>query len=190
MKKGVNVFWLNYFRPNLFVKNINEINIFSLLKNGIKTVLIDLDNTLVPHFTKFPNKSAIAFIAKLTDAGIKVIVVSNNTKKRVETFCNFLRIDDFVYNAKKPLLTKVKKIIKKHNLDLDDIIVIGDQAITDIWMSNRLKLKSILVLPLVNINNSNEQNFIITFIEKFIYNKIQHSNLSTNNKVEENYDVI
>ncbi|MGL4948090.1 MAG: YqeG family HAD IIIA-type phosphatase [Mycoplasma sp.] len=185
--------YLNYLRPNLFQKSIADININSIKRSGVKYVLCDLDNTLVPHFTKLPNTYCINFLNELYDEGIKVIIVSNNSKKRVERFCDYVNVFDFVYNAKKPFVYKVKRIIKKHKIEREDVLVIGDQFITDVIMANRLQYKSILVLPLVDSVQGNFQNIIIAILDKLVYKYISHSNImggDNKDKMEEKYDII
>ena len=61
---------LNYFRPSLFVNNINDIIVDDLYNRGFRMVICDLDNTLVPHFTKFPTKMALDFVKKIRSQGI------------------------------------------------------------------------------------------------------------------------
>ncbi|MGL4950488.1 MAG: YqeG family HAD IIIA-type phosphatase [Mycoplasma sp.] len=185
--------YFNYLRPNLFLKSIADINVHSIKRSGIKYVFCDLDNTLVPHFTKLPNNFCTDFLNSLNNEDIKIIIISNNSKKRVENFCDYVEIYDFIYNAKKPFIYKVKKIMKKHDINPEDVIVIGDQFITDVIMANRLQFKSILVLPLVDSVQKNFQNFIVAILDKLIYKYIAHSNLTNENKenkLEEKYDII
>lgn len=186
----------NYIRPNMFVKSINDINPYLFKQLGIKYVFCDLDNTLVPHFTSIPTKSSIDFINKLHEYGIKLIIVSNNSKKRVEKFCILFNPDDFIYNAKKPFLSKIKRIIKKYNIDLNDAIMLGDQFITDVWVANRLGIKSVLVLPIIRSSNKNiyhdETNFLLRFLENYIYKKIQLTNMfnEITDKMVDKYEIL
>jgi predicted HAD superfamily phosphohydrolase YqeG len=64
--------------------------------------------------------------------GIKLAIVSNNTKKRVLAYTSKLQPDEIIYNAKKPLKRKISKMITKLDLEPDEIIFLGDQFITDI----------------------------------------------------------
>lgn len=184
--------WLNYLRPNLFVRDISKINVSSLKTNGVKLVVCDLDNTLVPHFNKFPNKFVYEFINQIKNEGLKIIIASNNTKKRVKRFVDKLSetitIDGYLYSCKKPLTYKVKKFLKENDLSASDTIVIGDQFITDILLANRLKAKSILVLPMVDPNKRNSNNFIQNILEKFIYKKLQLENTSIKTKGQSEFD--
>lgn len=183
---------LSYFKPSIFVQNIDDIHIDSLKLQGFKMVICDLDNTLVPHFTRTPTIKVINFIKQIRAQNLKFIIVSNNTKKRVKEFCKNLDIDDYVYSAMKPTLFKLKKIIAKHNIKLEDVIFIGDQIITDVWVANRLNCKSILTLPLVG-SYSNKKGWLINFIDKYIYMYLQNKNLLNNNeelKIEELYEIL
>ncbi len=186
----------NYVRPNMFVKRVEDINPMWFKKLGIKYVFCDLDNTLVPHFTSFPTKSSMLFLEELHKYGIKLIVVSNNTKKRVEKFCMYLSPDDFIYNAKKPFLGKIKKVIKKYDINVDDAIMLGDQFVTDVWTANRLGMRSVLVLPIISsLKNSmyhDETNVLLRFLENYIYKKIQLTNSLEviTHKMADDYEIL
>ncbi len=182
MKKNRNLF-LNYFRPNLFVETIDKIDIGYLRKIGIKAVFCDLDNTLVPHFTKFPTKKSINFCNSIQELGMKFIIVSNNNYKRVSVFSRMLGANDFVYKARKPFISKTKKMMLKHKLKPEEIIFIGDQFIFDIFLANRLKIRSILTLPIIS-DNEEKKNWFFSWLEEQIYKKIQHNNFSNEYHLE------
>lgn len=182
---------LTYFKPSIFVESIKDIHVNNLKLQGFKMVICDLDNTLVPHFTKTPTMTVINFIKQIRDQGLMFVIVSNNSKKRVKEFCKNLEIDGYIYSAMKPTLFKIKKFFRKNNVKLDDVIFIGDQVITDIWIANRLKCKSILTLPLVG--STNKKGWLISFIDKYIYMYLQNNNFINSNdelKVEELYEIL
>ncbi len=185
--------WLNYFRPNVFVKSYEELNPSNLKREGIRMLVCDLDNTLAPHFNKLPNMKAINFCRSVQEQGIVFVVISNNTKKRVERFCEVLQPNDFAYNAKKPLTWKVKKMMAKYRCEKDDVLIIGDQFITDVWLANRLGCKSILALPIVT-SSSEKNGFFLNVLEKFIYKKLQHNNVMNEiidkGSLEASYDIL
>lgn len=170
--------WLNYFRPNLFLKSYSDLNLFTLKKNGIRVLICDLDNTLAPHFTRLPNQKAKKFVTDVQELGIKFIVVSNNTKTRVEEFSKELKPDHYIWNAKKPLISKIKGVMEKYSVEPEELIILGDQFITDVWAANRIGCKSILVLPVVDQAKGAGSSLLIKFLDKFIYQKLQHNNIS------------
>ncbi|GAA5414538.1 YqeG family HAD IIIA-type phosphatase [Ureaplasma ceti] len=184
--------WLNYFRPNIFVNSIEDININNFKQQGFRMVICDLDNTLVPHFTKIPTKQAINFVRSIQKQGLLFIVVSNNSKKRVTEFCKILKPDDYVWNAKKPITKKVKKVIQKYNMNKEDVIFIGDQVVTDIWVSNRLQAKSILTLPIVS-STKEKNGWLLNLLDKFIYKYLQHNNMLNDKEeleIEDMYEIL
>jgi predicted HAD superfamily phosphohydrolase YqeG len=65
-------------------------------------------------------------------SGIKLAIVSNNSKKRVLTYTSRLQPDEIIFNAKKPFKRKIVKMLQRLDLCANEIIFLGDQFITDI----------------------------------------------------------
>jgi HAD superfamily phosphatase (TIGR01668 family) len=147
-----------------------------LKKIGIKLLVCDLDNTLSPHFTRWPNKKVIDFCKQVQDSGIKLAIVSNNSKRRVLTYTSRLNSDIVVYNAKKPLKRKIVKALMRFDYQPNEMIFLGDQFITDIWLANRIGCKSILVLPVTDQSNNDSSSKLIKFLDKYIYKKLEYGN--------------
>ncbi|MDR2369268.1 MAG: YqeG family HAD IIIA-type phosphatase [Mycoplasmataceae bacterium] len=168
--------WLNYFRPTIFIKSFADINIFLLKKIGIRMLICDLDNTLSPHFTRWPNKKVVDFCRQLQSNGIKLAIISNNSKKRVLTYTSRLQPNEIIFNAKKPLKRKILKMLERLDLRPNEVIFLGDQFITDIWVANRIGSKSILVLPIINQSSDDSSSRLIRFLDKFIYKKLEYGN--------------
>lgn len=84
----------NYFKPSIYVRSFRDVNISQLKRQGIKLFISDLDNTLVPHYTKLPNKEVLAFIKKVKDAGLDFAIMSNNIKNRVSLFAEKAGVED------------------------------------------------------------------------------------------------
>ena len=74
--------------------------------------------------------------------------MSNNSEERVSTFSKPLNIP-FISKARKPLRKAFNRAKKALNLKDDEIVVIGDQLLTDIFGGNRANLHTILVVPIV-----------------------------------------
>ena len=67
--------------PDMYKKSIYDIDYKKLKKNGIKCILFDLDNTLVPYYKNKPSRKVKDFIERVKDMGFKVIIFSNSNKK-------------------------------------------------------------------------------------------------------------
>ena len=62
--------------------DVASIGVDGLVEAGVRCVLIDRDNTIVPRDTKQAPESALAWLDALRAAGIKVCMVSNNFHSR------------------------------------------------------------------------------------------------------------
>lgn len=166
---------VNYFRPTYYFKSISEIDLKYLRDVGIKNIICDLDNTLVPHYIGIPQRKTINFINEAKQNNIKFFIASNNTSKRVERFSkNLLNIDGSYSNIKKPLTMNLTRIMAENDMNIKNTIMIGDQLEMDILAANILHLNSILVEPLFD-ESYNYSNFT-RFIEKFIYKRLARFN--------------
>lgn len=162
---------LELFKPDMYVKDIYSIDYNKLKSYGIKCILFDLDNTLVPYHKKKPSRKIKDFIEKLKDMGFKVIIISNSNKKRLTPFKNLLEVDCSA-SSKKPLQGKFKKVLVEYKYSQSEVAMIGDQIITDIYGGNNMGIFTILVKPINNKEaiftkiNRNIENIIIKKLEK------------------------
>lgn len=136
------------FYPKSYFNSILEIDSKFFLKNNIKAILLDIDNTILDTEDNMV-EGLEDWVKNIQNQGIKFCIVSNtNKKKKAERMSKILDIP-YVYFAKKPLkfgFKKAKKILQEENNQ--NIAVIGDQVLTDVLGANRCKMYSILVSPL------------------------------------------
>lgn len=98
---------------------------------GKTCVLCDIDNTLVPYDCPDPTEDVINWVKTLTDAGIKLILVSNNEKDRVEKFNLPLGVP-YLYKSGKPSRRTVKRAVAMLNDEKNNAVMLGDQLLTDV----------------------------------------------------------
>lgn len=137
---------MNLFRPNMYKKNIFEIDYNKLKKQGITCLIFDLDNTLglIEH-EKCPLKTKK--LLKKLQKDFLILISSNNTKKRIAPYLKDLGIGGVAFSLK-PSTKGLRKIKKHYNLNKKEMVMIGDQIVTDILSGNRYKIMTILVDPL------------------------------------------
>lgn len=137
---------MNLFRPNMYKKNIFEIDYNKLKEQGIKCLVFDLDNTLglIEH-EKCPLKTKK--LLKELQKDFLILISSNNTKKRIAPYLKDLGIGGVAFSLK-PSTKGLRKIKKHYNLNKKEMVMIGDQIVTDILSGNRYKIMTILVDPL------------------------------------------
>ncbi len=164
----MNSYWLEpKWDTGLILTDIAPIE---LQKKGIKTLLIDVDGTLIPGNQDVIDKSVIKWI-NVVKKDITLHLFSNNpSKKRVMTIAKELGLG-FTYAALKPRKTSLLKVIKKLNLEISSMGIVGDRIFTDVLAGNRLGIYTILVKPMGEngeiAKTSNLQNIEI-FIAKLI----------------------
>ncbi len=140
------------FYPDLYVKDISSITA-SMLKNlGMGAVVLDIDNTLVPHDDPNPTESVRAFLKNMGENQVKICVVSNNNYPRVEAFAKRIGIEYFVSDALKPRAYGYLKAAELMGVPAQKTVAIGDQIFTDIWGGNRAGCYTILVEPIDKVH--------------------------------------
>lgn len=132
--------------PKFYCKKITDITIEFLKENNLKALILDVDNTLIDIDRK-PVDGLFEWHKKITDSGIKTIILSNSNKvDKVKKVASDLGIE-YIYFGMKPLKNGFIKALKKLDLPPENIAAIGDQIFTDVIGSNRCKMFSILVEP-------------------------------------------
>ncbi len=134
------------FRPALWVKNVLSIDEKFLEENNIKALILDLDNTLSMHGNPAAEEGIPDWLDKMRRLDIKMMVVSNNTHKRVAPLAAKLGLE-FISSGAKPLTLGINKAVKALGIPKENIAVVGDQIFTDVMGGNFAKMKTILVEP-------------------------------------------
>ena len=129
-------------------KSIYEIDVDFFVKANVKVLIADLDNTLDSYRLFHPKPRAFDLKKRLEDAGIKLVIISNNKGRRVGSYAKDLDVP-YVWSARKPFAGKINRFIKDNNLNKDEVMLVGDQLITDVGAANRAKIKVVLTEKLV-----------------------------------------
>lgn len=140
-----------HFYPDYSFEKVNDIDVMAMKNKGIRLVLLDIDNTLVPYTSPEPDENAFAFLRKLKENNINFAFVSNNGRERVDRFNKNIGAD-FVYKAKKPLLYGINKMMRLHGVKKEQTALIGDQIFTDIWGGKRAGITTYLVCPIKEVD--------------------------------------
>lgn len=134
------------FKPFMMRERLTDLSCQTLEDLGIKGLLLDVDNTLSRHFDDTPFDGIREFVEKMKKKGIKLLILSNSPKERVEPFAKSLLLE-FEYNAKKPLCIGAKRAVERMNLKKDEVMLCGDQLFTDMLCGNLYGIKTLLVTP-------------------------------------------
>jgi HAD superfamily phosphatase (TIGR01668 family) len=140
---------MKFFIPDFYFKSITDIpiNFLKSLKPGVNCILLDVDETIVPRGSPDVPKNVRKWLTEASANNIKIVLVSNNFKKRVKAVADTLNLP-YVCKSLKPLVFGIKKAIKMVQCKKETSILIGDQIFTDILGANLCGIKSILVNPI------------------------------------------
>ena len=134
------------FFPDAYMDSTYVIDFEKLYKEGIRGVIFDIDNTLVPHGAP-ADERAIRLFARLRSIGLDYCLISNNQLPRGKPFADVVQAK-FVEDAHKPSRKNYLKAMKLMHVDLDSCIFVGDQIFTDVYGAKRCGMRTILVKPL------------------------------------------
>ena len=123
---------------------IYQISHSKLQNKGIKSLLIDVDGTLLSRQSKIIPTSVKNWI-KESKKLFSVYLISNNpSKERIRNIAKELDIR-YKSNALKPRKRITLDVISEINEDSKNIAIIGDRIFTDIIVGNRCNIQTILV---------------------------------------------
>lgn len=154
--------------PNSYFNKVEEISIEFLIKQKIKLLILDVDNTLIDIDQNISDEKR-KWVLELQGQGFLLYILSNtNNEKKVKRVSEKLNNIPYKYFAKKPLKFGFKKIQKEVNIPSEKIAVIGDQIFTDVLGGNRCNMYTILVEPV-----NKEKDYFYTAWKRPIENKIK-----------------
>ena len=145
---------LEKFKPTWMVNSIYHVRPAELKEAGIRAVFSDLDNTLIAWNNPNGTKELKDWMTSLKEAGIPLIVISNNSHRRVERAVSPLNLP-FVSRALKPLSFGITRARTRLGLESSEVVMVGDQLLTDIAAANVAGVRSILVRPLLDSDQWN-----------------------------------
>ena len=155
-----------FLYPNAYFEKIQDITIQFLIKNKIKALILDVDNTLIDKHENL-SQDVINWVKELKGQGVKMHILSNtNRKAKVERVANTLQLN-YEYFGMKPLKIGFNKVRKILNEDSSRIAVVGDQIFTDIIGGNRAGMFTILLEPI------SKKEYWYTIWKRPIENKIK-----------------
>jgi hypothetical protein len=139
--------WLRWC-PDEVVSSVTDIDPTTLVQQGIRAVLLDLDNTLVPWQRMDVPEVIRHWVEAMKQTGLRLCLVSNTRRRRrLEVISKDLGIA-YVPKAFKPRRYGLRQALEQLGTAPQQAVMIGDQIFTDVWGGNRMGMRTILVLPM------------------------------------------
>ena len=137
--------------PKAMTEKLTDITPEWLHSRGIKLLMLDFDNTIVPYTTSIPTPEMQTWLTAMNAGEIPICIVSNSHNDRVPKFCREYGLE-CITHAKKPFSKGIRACLAKYGIAPDQAALVGDQIFTDTLGANGCGVKSILVEAIDNHN--------------------------------------
>lgn len=136
-----------FFIPDRIFESYRDLSPEFLRKEGIRALILDIDNTLIPYEEDVPTDELYAWFTALRENGISVSFVSNNRKKRLAVFNEKLSLPAYSTSCK-PLPHNLFRAMKKMGAKRKETAMVGDQLLTDMLAARFARVRSYIVPPI------------------------------------------
>ena len=145
----------NAFYPREYVDSAYDIPYEEFYGRGIRGVIFDIDNTLVPHGAPADTR-AVALFERLRGMGMETCLMSNNKEPRVTSFAAQVA-SRYLFKAGKPRIKGYKRAMELMKTDEATTLFVGDQLFTDVVGAHLIGMPAYLVAPLVDVDLKHTQ---------------------------------
>lgn len=139
------------FLPKIIAPSLTSLDAPFLKSQGIRLLMLDFDNTIVPYTTDVPTQEMDTWLRYILSSDIRLCVVSNTKKTRAPAFCEKYAMD-IITHAGKPFGDGIKKCLQKYGIPPKECALVGDQIYTDTLGANLNGVRSILIPAIHNHN--------------------------------------
>ena len=137
--------------PAAIVDRVTDLSPQLLADWGIRLLMLDFDNTIVPYTTDNPTDDMESWLDRMLSSNIQICVVSNSHNDRVKVFCKKRGID-CITHSQKPFPKGITACLERYGIPVEQCALAGDQIFTDVLGANGCGVRSILVTPINNHN--------------------------------------
>ena len=134
------------WHADAWVPRLGDIDPVDLQSRSIAGAIVDLDNTLVEHGSPGVHETAAAWITRMRNAGLHIVILTNNRRAWAGEIAAHLGVPCVV--GRKPLPGGFRRALAQLELPRERVIVIGDQYFTDVIGAKLCGIHVILVPPL------------------------------------------
>ncbi len=137
--------------PAIITDSVTDLTPQMLRQRGIRLLMLDFDNTIVPYTTSTPTPEMSEWLKKMLSSDIQLCVVSNSRNDRVLKFCKTYGLD-CITHARKPFAKGIRQCLDKYGIPVEQAALAGDQIYTDTLGANSAGVQPILVKAIDNHN--------------------------------------
>lgn len=132
--------------PEYIFRRVEAIHPDFLARQGIRALVLDVDNTLTGDGSQQLDGSVQAWLEEMRAAGVSLTVVSNNTSRRVRPFAERIGLA-WVPMACKPLPLGLMVARRRLGVEKNQMAMVGDQIYTDRLAAGLYGIPCLFLLP-------------------------------------------
>jgi hypothetical protein len=137
-----------FIKPWKKYDKLADIDIKSLKKEGVKLLIIDMDGTLKYRKTGI-TKENIKWV-KSIKKDFDIYIITNASNYLASKEANKIDVP-YYYKARKPSKKGFNYIVNKMKVSKDEVCVIGDALVADIYGSHRSGIKKTILVKDLNV---------------------------------------
>lgn len=139
------------FLPGVITPELTDLSEEFLLRRGIKLLMMDFDNTIVPYTVDIPTENMKKWLHDMNRSAVKIAIVSNSKSDRLIRFCETYDLD-YIMRAHKPKPNGLIECMERFGFRPEESAIVGDQIFTDTLAGNFAGVTPILVRAIHNHN--------------------------------------
>lgn len=133
-----------------------------LQRHQLKGLVLDVDETLVPMRVAEVSEELLPWVAEVSQVASLWLVSNNISEPRIKRIASTLNLP-YIAGAAKPSRRKLRKAVEAMQLPAHQVGMVGDRLFTDVLAGNRLGMFTILVEPMVHLDETVSRSPLHTF---------------------------
>ena len=158
-------------RPRSVLSRVEEITPHFLDGRGLRGLLLDLDNTLVPYGSRLHRHEVVHWAAELRQGGYALYLLSNATRERARFWTERLGFQG-IGLAGKPFPGSYRRALGAVGLAASEVAMVGDQLFTDVLGGNLAGMYTVMVQPISD--NALPHTRLTRRVERLILGRFGH----------------
>ena len=138
---------MSLLSPDRYLASVDRIDLDALWEQGVRLILLDRDNTLVPRSDRVAPPEVAAWLERARQRGFSLYLISNNWHfAEVNRTAAELGLAARGFCCK-PLPFALIRVRKEEGVPARGTVMVGDQLFTDICAGKLAGARTILVQP-------------------------------------------
>jgi HAD superfamily phosphatase (TIGR01668 family) len=163
--------------PREYQKDLFGIDFHSLLAKGVKLIMIDVDNTIMPSDQDAPSIRVVHLFQEIRHYDCNIVLIANGVQtERMKKIAEILNVQVY-YGVCKPFTFVIEHILDEYQVRPEHAVFIGDQIMSDILCGNILSMHTILVERCDHPFSTNDTIGILQHTKSAVFDRVIHDKL-------------